>query len=56
MRRFSYNFPRVYVLSVFFKGGGVETERFYSIGELLDALEEWEREPDFESAHLSIED
>lgn len=57
MSRFAYNFPRVYVLSVFFRNGEEPvTERFRSIGELLDALEEWEANPDFESAHLSIED
>lgn len=56
MRRFGYNPRRIYVLSVFFKDGGVESEWFYSLKELLIALQEWEQELDFQSAHLSIED
>lgn len=56
MRRYRYNLPRVYILSVFFRNGEEPvTERFRSIGELLDALEELEQEENFESAHLSIE-
>ncbi len=57
MRQFErYNPPRTYYLSIFLKGEDPVTEICYSLREVLRALEKWERDPDFESAHLSFSD